>query len=372
MRFLVVIFIAILIYFLQLHIYRKYWNRNLSVQICYNRSEAQIGDKVDLIETLENHKLLSLPLLYVKFCSSSTFQYDEMKNTSLSDHYYRNDIFSISGNQKIIRRQTFRPTTRGYFVIPNFDLIATDLFMRQSYAAQYPNHAALYVYPKLLTDKTLLSLISATIGRTRETMLFEDPLSFYSMRKYTNEPMNKINWKASAKAGDLMVNTNFDLQHGSVIVLFNLDFHVTQRSYRLAETCISMAATMLYHFNEAGLTFQMAVNSCESDTNEPVISQPGSGREHYKSLLRSLCRLNVQKETTSFLDFFEGEKNQFTNNRADTIYVVLSNYRKPLLLDAYAKKLQEGYHLEFICPERKNQFTPAPYVQYVEVEPDAL
>lgn len=373
MQLIIVILFAIIFYLLQLRLYARNWNKNLSIQVSYSQNEANIGERIELTETIENRKLLPLPLLYVKFSSSKTFLYDDMNNAAISDHYYRNDIFSISGHQQVIRKQHFTTTSRGHFVIHSIDLMASDLFMHRNYACMYENHASLYVYPKLLTNPTVLNLTSSIIGEAKETRLYEDPLSFRGIRNYLpGDTMNRINWKASAKTGDLLVNTFFDTQNGEIVLLLNLDSHVTQRSYRLTEHCISLAATMLTQFHQANLPYRFAVNMKDPASDELPTSDIGLGTEHYKNLLRILCRLDLHKQTEPFLDFFEGEYNQFTSNHPNTIYIIVSNYRKPLLLDAYEKKQNEGYHLHFICPERKENITPAPFVNFVEVEPDAL
>ena len=42
---------------------------------------------------------------------------------------------------------------------------------------------------------------------TSRQFLYEDPFEFRGIRDYTiTDPMNKINWKASARSGNLMVN----------------------------------------------------------------------------------------------------------------------------------------------------------------------
>lgn len=372
MVFVIVILLAIIIYMLQLYFYERSWKKHLSVNVKYNLSEACVGDRLELIETIENRKSLPLPVLYVKFSSSRSFIYDDMNNSAISDHYYRNDIFSISGNQQVIRKQYFTTTSRGYYVISSIDLVATDLFMTRNYACMYDNHAALYVYPKQLYIKELIKLTNAITGRARQTKLYQDPLTFRSIREYApTDPMNDINWKATAKNGQLMVNTHFDSQNGHVVLLLNLDSHVTQRSYNLAECCISVTATMLSHFQKEGLSFRLAINMTDRETGKPAISESGAGKEHYKNLLRMLCRLDLHRDITDFLDFFKGEINQFDEEK-NTVYVIVSNYRKPLLLSAYEEKKNLGYQMYFICPERKEHMTAAPFIHYLEVEPDAI
>ncbi|MGN0438396.1 MAG: DUF58 domain-containing protein [Lachnospiraceae bacterium] len=373
MVFIIVIIIAIIIYIFQLRFYEHFWKKNLSVNIAYSQNDAFVGDKIELIEKIENRKALPLPVLYVKFSSSKTFIYDDRNNSAISDHYYRNDIFSISGNQQVIRKQYFTTTARGYFVIPSIDIVATDLFMTRNYACMYDNHAALYVYPKQIYTKDFIKLASAITGKAKQTTLYQDPFSFRSIREYfPTDTMSDMNWKASAKTGKLMVNTHFDSQNGHIVLLLNLDSHVTQRSYDLAECCISVAATMLSQFEKEGLSYKLAINMKDPESNQQIISDTGTGREHHKNLLRMLCRLDLHKELTDFTEFFKGESSQFYKEINHTIYVILSNYRKPTLIDVYGEKKQQGYHMYFICPERKEHMSAVPFVEYLEVEPDAI
>ena len=373
MHFIIVLFLAIIIYMLQLYFYKRDWAKGLSVDISYRREYACIGDQVELIETITNEKALPLPVLSVKFTSSKTFVYDDMNNAAISDHYYRNDIFSVSGNQKIVRKQVFTTTQRGFFVIPTIDLVATDLFMARNYARMYKNHAALYVYPKQLHINELLQFASAIALRVTNHAQTEDPLTFRSIRKYLPTDSRKdINWKATAKTGSLMVNTHFPAENGRIVLLLNLAPHVTQHSDRLAECCISTAATLLSQWNQNHLQFRLAVNMIDTSSQKLFISDWGFGDSHYKHLLEMLCRIDLKNEPASFLDFFEEACDQFQSNNEHTVYVIVSNNRKQALLDACSEKKSRGFLLCFLCPERKESMLPAPFVQYLEVNPDAI
>ena len=78
MQYILAIILALTIYFLQSALYRKYWDRELYVRISFSKSYANIGDTLELKEQIENRKLLPLPVLFVKFRSSRTFQYEEL------------------------------------------------------------------------------------------------------------------------------------------------------------------------------------------------------------------------------------------------------------------------------------------------------
>lgn len=368
MQYILTIATALIIYFLQAVFYQKYWDRHLHVAVTYNKNYADIGETVELTEQIENRKILPLPVLYVKFRSSRTFQYQSSENTSLSDYYYRNDIFSILGNQQITRKQVFRTTKRGYYEIDSINLVANDLFMRKAYAAIEDNHAALYVYPAPLRDRQSLTLTSSIMGELTRKTLYEDPLSFRGIREYTSrDGMHYINWKATAKNQQLMVNTYFDVQSSEVVLLLNLDANTIQRSDELQEYMIRVATTLLHQIHQKGLAVKLAINLEDSLTGQYIVTELGTGDEHFHHLLRILAQLDLSNELTDFLSFFSGTDSVFSNTAKNTAYLVISNYRKESLLEAYREKKESGYHMLFICPEYLTRFSPVADVRLWEV-----
>ncbi len=373
MQYILTVMTALIIYFVQSFLYQKYWDRDLQVTVSYSRNHAHIGEVIELTEEIENRKLLPLPVLYVKFHSSRTFLYQSEDNSSLSDYYYRNDIFSILGRQRIIRKQTFRATKRGYYPIDSVNLVAHDLFMRKTYASILKNQAGLYVYPAPLTDRLSLTLVSSIMGELTRKTLFEDPLSFRGIREYTSrDGMRYINWKASARNQQLMVNTYFAVQSSEIVLLLNLDANTIQRSDDLREYLIRVAATLLYHIEKRGLAVRLAVNLTDPHTEGPVVTACGSGEEHFHHLLRTLAALDLSREMTDFLAFFSGPGSVFSGHTRNTTYVIISNYRKESLLLACRKKREAGHHLLFICPEAADKYIPVPDVQLWEVRSDEI
>lgn len=373
MQYILAIILALTIYFLQSVLYQKYWDRKLYVHISFSKSHANIGDTLELKEQIENRKLLPLPVLFVKFRSSRTFQYEETDSASVSDYYYKNDIFSILGNQQITRKQIFRTTKRGYYVIDSIHLVTNDLFMRKSYAAILDNHTGLYVYPEQLQDRQSLSLTSSIMGDITRKTLYEDPLSFRGIREYTSQDgMHYINWKATAKADALMVNTYFDTQSSQIVLLLNLDMNAIQRSDALQEYLICVAATMLKHITLHGFAVRLAVNLMDSSTELPIITESGTGEEHLHTLFQVLAKLDLSNALTDFLSFFDGAGSVFQNHTNNTVYLIISNYRKEVLLQKYRDKKENGYQVLFICPEYAPISSPVSDIQFWEVNTDEI
>lgn len=373
MQYIIAILFAITIYFLQFSLYRRYWDISLDVRISYSKAYANIGDTLELTEQIANKKLLPLPVLYVKFCSSRTFQYETDENASLSDHYYRNDIFSILGNQQVTRKQLFRTTQRGYFVIDSVNLVSHDLFLRNSFATILNNYAALYVYPKRLCDRQALALTSSIIGNITKKTLFEDPLLFRSIREYTTQDgMRYINWKATARNQQLMVNTHFDTQSVEVVLLLNLDTHAIKRSEQLQEYLISVVTTLLYHITDRGLAVRLAVNLPDSITGESIVTALGTGNEHLHLLLQTLAKLDLSSEPIDFLSFFNGTGSLFPERINSTFFLIISNYHRNDLLQQYRQKRKSGYQALFICPEYNQPLPVSSDILFWKIAPEEL
>ncbi len=373
MHYILVMIIAVGLYHFQMTYYEKHWQDGLSAKVSYNRTHANIGEIITLTEQVNNEKHLPLPVLYVKFSTSRTFLFEDMDNAAVSDRYHRNDVFSVMGQQQIIRQLQFRTTKRGYYVIDHLDLVVHDLFMRASFANKQANHTALYVYPALLTDRHSLSLTSSIIGDMAQTDLYEDPLSFRGIREYmSGDSMRYMNWKATAKTNELMVNTYFDIQNTEVVLLFNLDTDVIQRNDKLQEYMICVVATLLHHMNAKGYALRLAINITDPLTEEVIVTDVGKGQEHFQSLLENLARLDLSRSLTSFEDFFHDKYTLFNRTNSNTSYVIVSNYRKEALLTEYYNKKSQGYRIHFLCPEHAKHYTSIKDIQYWEVMPDEI
>jgi len=373
MHFILAMIIAVILYNLQASYYRKHWQDNLHAKVFYDKTHANIGEIITLTEQVNNEKHLPLPVLYVKFSTSRSFLFEDMDNAALSDRYHRNDIFSVMGQQQIIRKLQFRTTKRGYYAIDHLDLVVHDLFMKESFANKEANHTALYVYPALLTDRNSLSLTSSIIGDLTQTDLYEDPLSFRGIREYRNgDSMRYINWKATAKTNDLMVNTYFDTQNTQVVLLFNLETNLIQRDDKLHEYMIRVVTTLLHHMNNRDFAIRLAINITDPLTEAVIVTDVGKGEEHLQSLLELLSRLDLSRELTPFEDFFHDKYALFKQTNSNTSYIIVSNYRKEALLSEFYDKKHQGHHIYFLCPELAKLCSPAKDIQYWEVMPDEI
>ena len=195
MRLIIALLVVVVIYSLQYRLYKNNWDRGLLVKLNFSKDIALYGEKVELVEVIENDKPLALPILNVKFATSRSFLFSEEENSNVSDMYYRNDIFSILGNQRIVRRLEFQTSKRGVFRIRELQISSKDLFFKHNFAHITGNDTEIIVLPKRITMEKPVGIMERMMGDFEINRWDNpDPFAFRGIRPYqTFDPMNNIN-----------------------------------------------------------------------------------------------------------------------------------------------------------------------------------
>ena len=139
---------ALLLWEIQSVWYAKHWDEELFVSLAFSRKSTVRGESCELLETIENRKLLPLPVLKVKFQVSRQLAFEDAgTESSVTDQYYRNDVFSVRPYTRHIRSLRFTCKKRGFYRINGLDVVAGDLFLTHELPKSLP------------VDSQLLSLI---------------------------------------------------------------------------------------------------------------------------------------------------------------------------------------------------------------------
>ena len=256
--------------------YARHWKTNLMVTLRFLQDFVYAGDQAELTEQIENRKKLMLPVLEVAFHVDKRLAFHDCDNTSVSDFTYKRDIFALLGNQRITRKLTLNCTHRGYYRIDKSYLTSFSLLHRRRFSVESPADTELYVYAARTNVSDILVTCERLMGSVQcAKRLFEDPFAYASIREYTvTDPMKTINWKASARTGDLMVNT-FESTHMEKVMIF-LDVEdsgILKYEY-LTEDSISVAASLAQKMIAKGMEVGLCTNIV-SDQNSPK-SMPAS------------------------------------------------------------------------------------------------
>ena len=179
MKLILILGAAFLLLFLLERGYRRFWSRDLHVEVHFQPHPAREGEEATLTEIIENRKVLPVPMLQVEFLLDRSLGIDEEENASLSDQLYKRDVFSVSFYQKISRTIPLKCRKRGYYHIHEANLIAGGLQMEKNYYKDIPQDTFLYVYPgDVSIDR--LKLPMHRLGGVLEGRrgMVEDPFAF--------------------------------------------------------------------------------------------------------------------------------------------------------------------------------------------------
>lgn len=351
MKLLIALAAGVALYFLQLLLYRRYWDRDLNISVGFARSVVREGDENELVEVISNDKRLPLPVIQVKFAITKSFLFPKQDNSKVTDQYYRNDYYSLMPYQKITRRYGFTCSKRGYYMMNGMDVICKDLFLSGMMMRTLEHEASVCVLPlRLPLEKYPVrarELMGEITDRIRKN---EDPFEFAGIREYrTFDPMNRINWKASASAGELRVN-KFDTTFSQkVVICLNLECHIKWHEDVFVEEEIKIAASLTDHFISVHIPVSLVSNGRDIINDEPVWIGAGADAAHLYNIEISLARLDERKEKSSFVEMLnECCKDKEYDN---TEFIIISNYRRQDLVDAYGSLKNRGINVSWIIPE---------------------
>lgn len=351
MKLLTALAAGMLLYILQLLLYKRFWDRNLNISIDFAHDVVREGDDNELIEIISNDKNLPLPVVQVKFAITRSFLFPDRDNSKVTDQYYRNDYYSLMPFQKITRRYGFKCLRRGCYAMNGMDVICKDLFLSGMMIRSYKHEAYVCVLPARIPVKELPVAARELMGEiTDRIRRNEDPFEFAGIREYRSfDPMNRINWKASAFSGELKVNVFDTTFTQRVVICINLECHIKWHEDVFMEEEIRIAASLADHFISVHIPVAVAANAPDIVSREQVRLEAGADAAHLGNIEMALARVDVNAEKSSFIGLLD----EICNDRKydNTEYIIISNYRKQDLVDKYAGFGNMGIKVSWIIPE---------------------
>lgn len=282
-------------------LYKKVWHKNLSVDVKITPDRIVEGSYGKLIETVKNEKNMPISNMNIKLSISSSFKFDDKDNSIESDNYYRDDIFSIPGFQKIERTLKFKATRRGCYFINDIYIISNNIFFEKNHSKKIKSNSMVYVYPTILKNFEIpISVTNSILNYANGKSLFTDPFAFKGIREYfPYDNIKNINWRASAKGNNLMVN-QFD-----TFVSLNAEmvFNASLRNFALEEVgeyAIKIAATLLHKFNKLGVPISFESNGIDFENNKNISIPLKVTSNHLKAINESLAKIDFKKVNEDF------------------------------------------------------------------------
>lgn len=358
MRLLILLGAAVLLIYLVEKIYEKFWFRNLKIDVQFQEQSAVEGEKACLTETVENRKWLPVPMLQVEFLVDNGLGLGQEENASKSDKQYKRDVFSVSFFQRISRKITFDCLKRGYYEIHQANLTTRGLRMDHTLYQDVDLNTFLYVYPKKLPRlRTELPLHRLGGILERRKGIIEDPFAFAGIREYdSTDPMNRINWKASARSGDLMVNIQNSTYSAKAVCFLDVEDMTLWKHDEVHEEGIRLAATLLGDLLKKSVPVALYSNGYDC-LNQVEIKVPiGSGRGQAEKVNRSLSRLDLKtkQKVRPIVEVLEAQKKELFAEQP--VVVLISENHSEQLLHTTLELQRNGVSVLWIGTYYKEDF----------------
>ena len=288
---------------LQRAIYTVHWNKKVSVTFRFSKRAVTEGESAELFERSENRKLLPLPVFGYSYTLSRSFASVSKSKEKTITMQRR---FALPGRRAVTNRAQIGGLSRGIYCVDVVTANATDLFHFAHLECSIPFSATrLTVYPAKIPVQRFsypARLILGSVTTRRRAQ--EDPFALRSIRPYEIFDSPKIiNWKASAKTGELKVN-QFEYTTDESLV-FLLDMENGNEEDR--EELIRLASSLSLFFLRRGVSVSLMANCRDCIIGRPIRVPAGADAAHQTTVDETLALIKLTIPVTEpFRDFLAG------------------------------------------------------------------
>ncbi|MGI6255666.1 MAG: DUF58 domain-containing protein [Acutalibacter sp.] len=338
MAALLILLLLLALYFLQGFLYDRLWDRGLQVEISFQEEYAVEDDTSRLVEVVTNDKLLPLPVVEIDFHMDRGLRFSDEANTSVSDRSYRRDVFALGPRQRITRTLEFRCAHRGYYRIDQAGMDVRSLLLTKKYVSSTPESTDFYVLPRPVETQRVQIPFSQLMGSAfSRKKVYDDPFEFAGLRGYVRgDPMKYINWKATARTGQLLVNLHESTLSQKVVLVLDMEGLGIQQADVLNEEAVRIACSLGVRLLQAGVKLSVYSNGLDAITQKPMALPELSGPGSVLSLQKALACVQAQNGLESVVSFLPGAASQAGEN--DLLCVLISREQGEPLAQAFAQR----------------------------------
>lgn len=341
--------------FRRLALKRITYSRSFKVATCFE------GEALELIEIIENRKVLPVPWLRVESQFRTGIAFRGQNNLDISEGQYNQNhksFFSLMPWTKIVRRHHVTATQRGIYRLGTVSMTSGDLLGSSSDVRSFPLDGGVTVYPEPLDTADMTLPVQTWMGDLIvRRWIVEDPFLVSGIREYRDgDPLKDIHWKASARSGSLQVRRRDATADCRIKLYLNIEDHeqMWSRATRpeAVEYGIRLAAGVAAHLLSQGMEIGFGSNGSLVDEANELIDIPISGgREQLNFIYEALARLELTR-VLSFHDYLEQELRHLEGNYDILIMSTYVSDRLQILLDQFQ---EHGHRVQVTILEDAEQ-----------------
>ncbi|MBS4537109.1 DUF58 domain-containing protein [Clostridium sp. D2Q-11] len=212
------------------YIFGMAWETISIKKINYTRyvDKEVVFPKEEIIITtvLSNNKILPLPWIeiYSELPEAIIYKDQIMKHRKIIKTNVYKVITSLFPFQKVTRRNRFVINKRGYYKMDDLEITIGDILGFSKGILKVNSPLRIIVYPEIKRINELIIQENSPQGEISvRRWIIPDPIDIKGVREYTTrDSFNTIDWKATAKTGDLHVKEFDFTSEASIMVLLNV------------------------------------------------------------------------------------------------------------------------------------------------------
>ena len=289
---------------LQMLLFKRAGLRGIRVERRFTRGRVFEGESLQMIETIENRRLLPVPWLRIETRMPTELLFGRQENLEIGGQRYHRSVFFLGSWQRVRRTHQVRAMRRGYYALSSYAMTVGDLLGVSQVSVERPMRCALTVYPRLLSRDEVRLPVSRWQGEAVVRRFIDPDLFLYSgIRDYRPGDLPRdVHWRASARTGRLEVKQHDYTAQSRLVVLLNVVARENQwdaadeRDSAVVEQGIRLAATLMCYALQDGLEVGFGSNGYAKPVEgETVYVAPAGGRQQSEILLETCARLAIRR-----------------------------------------------------------------------------
>ncbi len=277
-------------------LWARYIFRRVSVRSSLGEARAFQGEQVELRFEIENRKPLPLPWFDLRVAISEELEVEgeELPAASAPGLNWLTRRGALGWYERRRWRMQVGARERGQFQIGPSQLHSADILGIFPRHREAPEITPFIAYPRVFALDDLGFPADRPLGDSKgRNRIFEDPLRIAGLRDYEpGDPLRRIDWKATARHGELQsrVYEPSAVQH--LYVLLNIDtLEHSWEGYLKddLERTVSMAASLAVWATGRRYAVGLLANGSLPNSDRPIRLPPSRARTQLPRILETLA-----------------------------------------------------------------------------------
>lgn len=338
----------------------RYWSKHLFDRVTLTRTPSErrafIGEEIGVDVELANQKPLPLPWYEWRLALGEPLpvQGEALSAAAVPGLKWLFRRGSLGWYQKHQWHFTVVPTSRGYHNFGPATIKSADLLGAFPRTLNDGLREAITVFPRVLPLADLGLPSDRPFGeRKGGNRVFEDPLRIAGLREFRpGDPMRRIDWKATARSGDLRSRVYEPSATQQIYLLVNID--TMEHSWEgylkdELERIVSVAASVAAWAAGARYSVGILANGAFPDADRPIRLPPSRSRDQVTKILEALAVI----QPLTMGDLAGAIQRESGKLPAGSTLVVIASLMPPPLAGVIARLRDEGHHLFVVATSNR-------------------